>query len=534
MTSPTHAATEAAPVPYHRRLATKIAMFGGACGVALAIATLLVAGLLASKHLKEAEQHNLERLAAAVGAELATVDDTDATTMARQIDLLASAVPDLMELRLSDAAGHELHAWRASTAASTQSMRLDLPAQHGQIRQLSLAVSRAHLDARMANMWLLLGLFLCGTVVLSFAGGWVLGRRLAAPVEAAARAARVVAEGRFDGGGIPVNSRDELAVLAESFNLMQSWLRELADKAQQVAHGDLQVDIDAVGELADAFRSMLESLRTLVRHIGRTSLQLNSATQEILATARGQENGAMDQSSAVEQTLRTLEGLRASGERIEGAAESVLSNAESTHQNNKRIGTRIGELTARTEQIGEILETIKGIANKSDLLALNAALEGTKAGEAGRGFSLVATQMQRLAENVMGAVQDIKNLTHEVQQASNATILVTEEGIKQAAEVTQSARQIGLIIRQQQTGIQQTLQAVHDISTVAQRTAEGASQTTAAVQDLVALSEQLQNQVEPFQMGRHALKSVAPPASVTAKRGAPEAASHIGERSDQP
>jgi methyl-accepting chemotaxis protein len=278
-------------------------------------------------------------------------------------------------------------------------------------------------------------------------------------------------------------------------------LRELSAKATQIAGGDLSVEIDGGSSLGSGFKQMLDNLRALVREISSSVVQLNSASEQILATTKRQEEGAMAQSSAVEETRRTLESLLSSGKRIGEASESVLHAAERAHQNNQLIGKRIGQLTARTEAIGEVLETIKTIASKSDLLALNAALEGTKAGEAGRGFSLVANQMQRLTENVVDAVKDIKGLTQHIQEATNATVLATEEGIKQASEVTQAARQISLIIRQQQSGIEQTTQSVNDISDVAQNAAAGSSQTTAAIADLVELSRKLQRQVETFRLG---------------------------------
>src|SRR4029077_20627123 len=121
-------------------------------------------------------------------------------------------------------------------------------------------------------------------------------------------------------------------------------------------------------------------------------------------------------------------------------------------ENSQVVAERIAALSGHTRRISEILEVIKDIANKSDLLALNAALEGTKAGEAGRGFSLVAAQMQRLAENVMGSVQDIKKLVADIRDASQAAVLATEEGTKLADATTEMARQIRLITQQQQTG----------------------------------------------------------------------------------
>jgi methyl-accepting chemotaxis protein len=182
-------------------------------------------------------------------------------------------------------------------------------------------------------------------------------------------------------------------------------------------------------------------------------------------------------------------------------AHGVLANAESTQRNNQIITERIGELTARSQRIVEILEVIKDIANKSELLALNAALEGTKAGEAGRGFSLVATQMQRLAENVMGSVRDIKTLTAAIREATSASVLATEEGAKLAADTTRSARQIAEIVEAQQGGTEQVTEVMDEVAEIARQSANGSREAVGAVQSLSTLADQLDVLIEQFRSG---------------------------------
>ena len=117
----------------------------------------------------------------------------------------------------------------------------------------------------------------------------------------------------------------------------------------------------------------------------------------------------------------------------------VLERAEIGQQSAKTIGERIGELSTHSKQITDVLTLVEKIANKSEILALNAALEGTKAGEAGRGFSLVAQQMQRLAEQVMGSVKKIESLTTDVSQASGAAVLAAEESEKAGQKIGTAA-----------------------------------------------------------------------------------------------
>ena len=120
-----------------------------------------------------------------------------------------------------------------------------------------------------------------------------------------------------------------------------------------------------------------------------------------------------------------MDSLLNSAHQIASVSGTVLTNAEHTHSNSQLIAERITELAGHTQRISVFLDVIRDIANKTDLLALNAALEGTRAGEAGRGFSLVASQMQRLTVSVMDSVEDIKGLTADIREATSSSVLAT-------------------------------------------------------------------------------------------------------------
>lgn len=239
-------------------------------------------------------------------------------------------------------------------------------------------------------------------------------------------------------------------------------------------------------------------VRSLVSDIVAVSAQINSAAAQMSAAANQHEQGASEQVSAVEETRRTMGSLVSTGDQINSAIDVVLRNAEQTQAKNQLIGESIARLSGTTERIGEILESIRDIAHKSDLLALNAALEGTKAGEAGRGFSLVATQMQRLAENVMESVVNVKGLTADIRRASGASVLATEEGTKLAQETTRSAREIRMVMQQYQAGTEQVSAAMNDISQVGQQSAISSRQVHSGSKDLASQSERLLSVIERF------------------------------------
>lgn len=290
-------------------------------------------------------------------------------------------------------------------------------------------------------------------------------------------------------------------------------LGRIALETERIAEGDLSrptlrdAQGDEVGRVARAFNRMVVSQRELVSRMNETVLQLNSTAGQFLTTAQQQERGATEQSSAVEETNRTLTSLLASAREIAHAAQGVLHNAERTQDNTTSMAARIGELSRQVERITEILELIKGIASKSEILALNAALEGTKAGEAGRGFSLVASQMQRLAENVMEAVRDIRNLTDTIREATQGSVIATEESIKLSNDTTRSARQIALIIEQQQSATEHVSLAIHDVAEIATQTASASKEIVASTQDVLELCERLRALVGRFTVDHHGSSS---------------------------
>lgn len=273
-------------------------------------------------------------------------------------------------------------------------------------------------------------------------------------------------------------------------------LRLVSDGFARIGKGDFSEPVnivvrDEIGELGVQLNAIAQYLDELVRNIGHTASQVNSAASEMASTASEHQRGASEQSSAVEETQRTMQSILASTEQVNAAIDTVLQNAEQTLAKNQVIAESISTLSAQTDGITEVLSTIKDIANKAELLALNAALEGTKAGEVGRGFSLVATQMQRLAENVQRAVGDIKSLTETIRRASAGSVLATEEGTKLATDTTRSAREIRLVTQQHQNGTRQVSMAMDDVAGVAQQSAASSRQIQASSEDLAALSLQL-------------------------------------------
>jgi methyl-accepting chemotaxis protein len=229
--------------------------------------------------------------------------------------------------------------------------------------------------------------------------------------------------------------------------------------------------------------------------VGNVTARLEELAQHLLSESQEEQAGATQQSSAVEETRQTFQGLLEASGNMSRIGDDVLEHAQISHRNAETIGSRIHDLSAHAASITEVLTLVKEIANKSEILALNAALEGTKAGEAGRGFSLVAQQMQRLAEQVMGSVKKIESLTGDIGQASSGAVLAAEEAEKVSRLTTDSAREIAGAVNLQQSSAEQISVAMNEIGTVAHRNVEAARKIVTSSNELLSLAEGLRNMV---------------------------------------
>jgi methyl-accepting chemotaxis protein len=330
-------------------------------------------------------------------------------------------------------------------------------------------------------------------------------------------------------------------------------MRELSGEARRIAAGDLASPRlvpaeDEVWAVSAAFTTMRTHLADVLAQLQRAGAQISATTEEILSTSGRYEAGAAEQASSLDETSATTEELARSAKQIaenagsvaeiaqrtlaaaqggQRSAESFLGAMSRMRQDNQAISSAVGRLNKRVQQIGKIVEFINGVADKSDLLALNAELEGTKAGEVGRGFSLVAAEMRRLAENVLESTKEIEGLIGEVREASAAAVAVTGGGIRAvetgtalAEQVSESLRQIvnlagqtsdsvRIISRstqQQQAGTDQLADTMADILRITQQSLNATKQVGAANGDLLGLAQDLRGVVERFQTHQATLR----------------------------
>jgi methyl-accepting chemotaxis protein len=148
------------------------------------------------------------------------------------------------------------------------------------------------------------------------------------------------------------------------------------------------------------------------------------------------------QSASLSEVVSTIEKLASAAKEIARASTQVLTDAEQTVSNADVTVARIGELNAQVGNITQLLEVIREVAERSDLLALNGSLEATRVGEAGRGFALVAGEMRRLAERVSGSVVDVRERVSAISSASSSTIMASDQSRALAERTAVAARAI--------------------------------------------------------------------------------------------
>jgi methyl-accepting chemotaxis protein len=292
--------------------------------------------------------------------------------------------------------------------------------------------------------------------------------------------------------------------------------------------------------LLEGFGKVIETLRTFVREINEAALRLSSSANQVLAASTQHETSSTEQAAAIHETTATMEELKHASAQIAENAGAVARVAEETlgaaragrgaiaefiqamqqiRSDGIAVADSIAKLSKRVERIGTVVEVIDEIADRSDLLALNAALEGSRAGEAGKGFSIVAAEMRRLAENVLESTKEIKSLITEIREATaaagnaaDASKVATESGEKLGSvaaqavegilagvqETSDAARVINLATQQQRTATEQVVASMAEIEDVTRQTTQASKQATGASAELTQLAGRLAELIKRF------------------------------------
>lgn len=345
---------------------------------------------------------------------------------------------------------------------------------------------------------------------------------------------------------LPAEERsDEVGRLATSFRRMSKVLSDFSAVNTRIAQGDLTAVVapqSASDKFGAAHQEMIQKLSQLAGSVQRAALQVNTSATEIAATSKQQQATATETAATTTEigaTSRQIaatskELVRTVGEvglvaeetaRLAGGGQAGLGRMESTMRSimdaSAGITSKLAVLNEKATNINAVVITITKVADQTNLLSLNAAIEAEKAGEYGLGFAVVATEIRRLADQTAVATYDIEQTVKEMQSAVSAGVMgmdkFSEEVRRGVEEVRQVGSQLAAIIAQVQSlvprfeavnegmqsqslGAQQITEALSQLSEAAQQTAESLRNSSMAIEQLNDSARDLQNGVARFKL----------------------------------
>jgi methyl-accepting chemotaxis protein len=343
-----------------------------------------------------------------------------------------------------------------------------------------------------------------------------------------------------------------MGAYARFVNLLVPYiLEEFADPAEGLAHVqsftkvlflDMSLAIETYIEAQQATEAKLRG--RFSDELGTFSGGLSEATGRIVESSAQLAAAATEQAAVVTEVSATVAQVRQVAAHTVVQANSVIESADHSVASSRAglgavaqtvegmhaiqgevqsIAGRILTLSEQTEEIGEIITSVREIADQSKLLALNAAIEAARAGEHGRGFTVVAREIRSLADQSRAATEQVSRLLREIQKATHSAVLATEEGSRSVArgvelaqragnnieqlteaigQAADAARLIRTSAQQQSNGVEEVTSAMNGINSAATNTADGAHAAEVTAQGLMDMADRMAALVFEFTQGR--------------------------------
>jgi len=374
--------------------------------------------------------------------------------------------------------------------------------------------------------------------------GFLVVRNITVALSRIEAVAKRMAGGDFTGSLDDAARGDEIGSLARSFAAMIASLLRIETVAGRMAEGDFTGSLraDEMGSLSRSFATMISSLSDLIAQVQRSGLQVNSSAVEIAATTKEQQTTAgevattsaeisataKEMSATSSELLKTADGVSMVAEQASSLAaggKEGLARMEKIMRGildaSVAITTKLGVMNEKAGNINAVVSTIGKVADQTNLLSLNAAIEAEKAGEYGRGFAVVATEIRRLADQTAASTGDIEQMVKEMVSAVSAGVMgmdkFAEELRRGAAEISGVGGQLDRVIsevqslapsvesvsegmRSQTLGAQQISEALTQLGEAARLTADSIRDSSRAIDQLNEATRGLQSGIARFKL----------------------------------